>query len=245
MDRQWKLVPVEPTETMVINGFESEPDECFTDEEVWEQYQEMSGCQQAAFRAKLCWAAMLSSAPAPTADEEPEVIGYRVRYEQNPEVEYLMYQEPEGLYSSEAIIVLSEHRALVARFIAERDALQQRLNEADQRIDDFAGGECEWRREDDSGIWNSGCGETWSFHEDGPEENGMHFCHSCGKHLVVEVTEQEQDDDWHMNPCKQGHRDVGAAGGVAHCYTCDEKIQAATTQEAFECWNATHPAVQV
>lgn len=120
-------------------------------------------------------------------------------------------------------------------------ALQQRLNAADQRIDDFAGGECEWHREDDSGIWNSGCGETWSFHEEGPEENGMHFCHSCGKRLVVEVVEQEQDADWHMNPCKQGHCDVGAAGGVAACNPCDEKIEAATTQEAFERWNATHP----
>ena len=130
------------------------------------------------------------------------------------------------------------------RVTAERDALQQRLNAADQRIDDLAGGECEWSREDDSGIWNSGCGETWSFHEDGPEENGMHFCHSCGKHLVVEVVEQEQDDDWHMNPCKQGHRDVGAAGGVAACNQCDEKIEAATTQEAFERWNASHPAPQ-
>lgn len=128
--------------------------------------------------------------------------------------------------------------------IKERDALQDRLNAADQRIDDFAGGECEWHREDDSGIWNSGCGETWSFHEDGPEENGMHFCHSCGKRLVVEVAEQEQDDDWHMNPCKQGHRDVGASGGVAACNQCDEKIEAATTQEAFERWNATHPATE-
>lgn len=65
MSNQWKLVPVEPTETMVINGFESEPDECFSDEEAWGQYQEMSGCQQAAFRAKLCWAAMLAAAPVP------------------------------------------------------------------------------------------------------------------------------------------------------------------------------------
>ena len=127
------------------------------------------------------------------------------------------------------------------RVTAERDALQQRLNAADQLNDDRAG-TCEWSREDDSGIWNSGCGETWSFHEDGPEENGMHFCHSCGKHLMVEVVEQEQDDDWHMNPCKQGHRDIGAAGGVAACNQCDEKIEAATTQEAFERWNATHPA---
>ena len=100
--------------------------------------------------------------------------------------------------------------------IRERDALQLRLNAAEQRIDDFAGGECEWHREADSGIWNSGCGETWSFHEDGPEENGMNFCHSCGKSLVVASHEEEPDshDDWRMNPCKQGHRDVGAAGGV-------------------------------
>jgi hypothetical protein len=56
--------------------------------------------------------------------------------------------------------------------------------------------------------------------------------------------EAEMDKDWRMNPCKQGHRDVGAAGGVAHCYTCDEKIEAVTTQEAFEHWNATHPAEQ-
>ncbi|AOS74426.1 MULTISPECIES: hypothetical protein [Pseudomonas] len=73
MSSQWKLVPVEPTETMVINGFESEPDECFSDEEVWEQYQEMSGCQQAAFRAKLCWAAMLAAAPeAPVTNERSD-----------------------------------------------------------------------------------------------------------------------------------------------------------------------------
>lgn len=51
-----------------------------------------------------------------------------------------------------------------------------------------------------------------------------------------------KDTEWRMNPCKKGHRDVGAAGGVAHCYTCDEKITAASTQDAFEQWNATHPA---
>jgi hypothetical protein len=103
---------------------------------------------------------------------------------------------------------------------------------------------CTWAQEDGAGIWNSSCGVCWSFHDDGPEENGMSFCHSCGKHLVVEVAEPEQDADWSMNPCKQGHRDVGAACGVAHCYTCDEKIEAVTTQEAFEHWNATHPAEQ-
>lgn len=53
--------------------------------------------------------------------------------------------------------------------------------------------------------------------------------------------ESAKNDDWHMNPCKQGHRDVGASGGIAHCYTCDEKITATNTQEAFELWNASHP----
>ncbi|HGD3510696.1 hypothetical protein [Klebsiella aerogenes] len=57
------MVPKEPTEKMVVEGFESWPDEFFSDAEVWEAYQEMSGCEQAAHRAKLCWAAMLAAAP--------------------------------------------------------------------------------------------------------------------------------------------------------------------------------------
>ncbi|HGL4530284.1 hypothetical protein [Enterobacter roggenkampii] len=59
----WVLVPIEPTEDMIVNGFESEPDESFSDADVWEAYEAMSGCQQAAHRAKLCWAAMISAAP--------------------------------------------------------------------------------------------------------------------------------------------------------------------------------------
>ncbi|WP_025759383.1 hypothetical protein [Enterobacter sichuanensis] len=58
----WVIVPVEPTEDMIVNGFESEPNESFSDERVWEAYDAMSGCQQAAHRAKLCWAAMISAA---------------------------------------------------------------------------------------------------------------------------------------------------------------------------------------
>ncbi|ELD3424567.1 hypothetical protein [Enterobacter hormaechei] len=59
----WVAVPVEPTEDMIVNGFESEPDESFSDEKEWEAYEAMSGCQQAAHRAKLCWAAMIKAAP--------------------------------------------------------------------------------------------------------------------------------------------------------------------------------------
>ncbi|WP_435954141.1 hypothetical protein [Dryocola sp. BD626] len=59
----WIAVPVEPTENMIIEGFESEPDESFSTPGVWEAHQAMSGCQQAAYRAKLCWSAMLAAAP--------------------------------------------------------------------------------------------------------------------------------------------------------------------------------------
>lgn len=57
------VVPIEPTEDMIVYGFESEPDEDFSDPAVWEEYQAMSGCRQAAHRAKLCWAAMIAASP--------------------------------------------------------------------------------------------------------------------------------------------------------------------------------------
>ncbi|MGY2257046.1 hypothetical protein [Pseudomonas reactans] len=37
--------------------------------------------------------------------------------------------------------------------------------------------------------WHTGCGTEWMLNDGTPEQNGMHFCHSCGKTLVVEETE--------------------------------------------------------
>lgn len=61
----WEIVPIEPTERMSTAGFESEPREGFSEPEVWEAFQMMSGCQQAAYKARLCWLAMLAAAPTP------------------------------------------------------------------------------------------------------------------------------------------------------------------------------------
>lgn len=111
------------------------------------------------------------------------------------------------------------------------DELQQHLNAADERIDELTG---LLRR----------C--LMSVREQHCDQDEADF--DLPTDLMADIdaqlpasTETEQDDDWRMNPCKQGHRDVGAAGGIAHCYQCDEKIEASTTQEAFERWNATHP----
>lgn len=43
---------------------------------------------------------------------------------------------------------------------------------------------CSWSQ-DTSGVWNSVCGVTWAFMDGSPSTHGMHFCHSCGKKLVV------------------------------------------------------------
>jgi len=59
----YALVPIIPTEDMIINGFEAELREEFRDLDAWEAYEAMSGCEQAALRAKWCWAAMVKAAP--------------------------------------------------------------------------------------------------------------------------------------------------------------------------------------
>lgn len=60
----WKMVPIEPTEDMIVDGFESWPDQFFSKPEVWASFEKMSGCARAAHKAKLCYAAMLDAAPA-------------------------------------------------------------------------------------------------------------------------------------------------------------------------------------
>lgn len=58
----YALVPIEPTEHMVIAGFEAELHEEVRDPESWEVFEAMSGCEQAAMRARWCWAAMVKAA---------------------------------------------------------------------------------------------------------------------------------------------------------------------------------------
>lgn len=65
----WRLVPIKPTETMVVMGFESWPDVFFCAPEAWEAYEAMTGCQKAAHRARLCYTAMLAAAPQPDVEK--------------------------------------------------------------------------------------------------------------------------------------------------------------------------------
>jgi len=44
---------------------------------------------------------------------------------------------------------------------------------------------CEWHLDDDeSGAWESACGQQWCFDDGDPEDNGKKFCPFCGRHLI-------------------------------------------------------------
>ena len=46
---------------------------------------------------------------------------------------------------------------------------------------------CNWSlTDDDSEVWESSCGEEWTFIDGGPAENSVRFCHGCGKPVAIE-----------------------------------------------------------
>lgn len=46
-------------------------------------------------------------------------------------------------------------------------------------------GTCEWRHEEE-GVYSTLCGEAFTFIDGGPVENGMNYCHHCGRPVVLE-----------------------------------------------------------
>jgi hypothetical protein len=68
----WKLVPVEPTEDMVLDGLNSRPDRFFQEDNYPSEFDEMSGCQQAVFKVRRGYAAMLAAAPVPPTQAQQQ-----------------------------------------------------------------------------------------------------------------------------------------------------------------------------
>lgn len=52
-----------------------------------------------------------------------------------------------------------------------------------RRVDTSA---CTWRYDDEEHSWDGECGASWTFFEDGPKENSMHFCPGCGKPVAIQ-----------------------------------------------------------
>lgn len=151
-------------------------------------------------------------------------------------------------------------RAHFTRLQAEVSALQQRLNIADQRVCDLQSELTKMRSgfsnlrdvaRDCEHLASSYCGSIDGVEEHGGDDHEDPTCaiwhrlyyamFDADKALAHQPVPAPNEEDWHMNPCKQGHGDVGACGGKAFCHTCDETITATTTQAAFEQWNSAHP----
>lgn len=161
--------------------------------------------------------------------------------------------------------------AHVARLQAEVSALQQRLTIADQRVDDLEKDKQRldaletnfWdvRHHSaplaDIGDYTGGVeivGRMDKPHERVIGEDYNESLRSAIDQTMTadayppatpeypEIDAALSEENWHMNPCKQGKGDVGACGGKALCHSCSETITATTTQEAFERWNTQHLA---
>jgi hypothetical protein len=52
---------------------------------------------------------------------------------------------------------------------------------------------CVWRLDTstDTDYWVSECGSRWVFTDGGPVDNGMVYCHKCGRPARVEMPEEE------------------------------------------------------
>jgi hypothetical protein len=83
-----------------------------------------------------------------------------------------------GRHETWAAISLAEYDVIAAA-IAAHDALLD--------IAEAVDGQCEWTYDDDSYSWDTSCGAKWCFTDDGPVENGVKFCHCCGKRVALVV----------------------------------------------------------
>ena len=94
--------------------------------------------------------------------------------------------------------LLSEARLKIEHYAAYRE--EQKLDtthEADllSRIDaalaenvEPVADWCKWSPEDAVEMpdtWRGDCGILWTFTEGGPHENGVKFCHNCGKQVAL------------------------------------------------------------
>lgn len=46
---------------------------------------------------------------------------------------------------------------------------------------------CCWEHDEHDDTWLTSCRQVWHFIEGGPKENGVKFCHHCGKHVAIET----------------------------------------------------------
>ncbi|MFN0314766.1 MAG: hypothetical protein ACKVQA_07000 [Burkholderiales bacterium] len=51
---------------------------------------------------------------------------------------------------------------------------------------------CAWTQDEIDGGWDGACGASWVFENEGPVENKMKFCPSCGKPLRLTALKAQE-----------------------------------------------------
>ena len=52
---------------------------------------------------------------------------------------------------------------------------------------------CKWVFEGEDSGWQTNCGKLWAFIEGGPADNGVTYCHGCGKPVVVVIPVKSEE----------------------------------------------------
>jgi len=106
----------------------------------------------------------------------------------------------EELEDCRAILDLAgDHSASVhggiAALVCERDRLHQTLGNLLAKAEENV---CTWTAEEAGDtMFETACGQSFQFFDDGPEENSFNFCHHCGMPVKVSYnyTDDSQTDD--------------------------------------------------
>lgn len=54
---------------------------------------------------------------------------------------------------------------------------------------------CEWTQDSgpDFDLWNTSCGNAFTFFDGGPKDNEVHFCNFCGAKVIQVVPDEESE----------------------------------------------------
>jgi hypothetical protein len=83
-------------------------------------------------------------------------------------------------------------------------------------------GECHWKYDDIDGCWNADCGNAFVLEDGSPADNHMRFCSYCGRILVADPMQAEDDSEDEAeledaalrsaDPTKAESKDAGEGG---------------------------------
>lgn len=103
------------------------------------------------------------------------------------------------IYGNDGYDVIADNSLTLNEALAQADKLSDQFCDAisNDTLDAALAGQpssCNWHQEDDDGAWHSDCGSHFTLNEGTPSENGMAYCHKCGKPLQEHPwTEDDQE----------------------------------------------------